>query len=337
MSEVPPDAQGGEPADEASNEVAQDENTRVEGAGSGRGQPQPESTAFPEWWRIEPAPPAFTPQGTPPTGTPPAGTPPWGTPPWVTPPWGTPPAGTPWGTPPPGTPWGTPPWGTPPPGAPVSGGIVPPGPTPPFGTPPASASPPATGWGPSWAGAPQWYGWGPGWPGGPQQPSPGPSTPSTPRRKPLPWVIIGAVLAAIAMIGLGVGIGFSVWGGGSAPAVARRGVTVTPFPRVSPFTGRGGFLGVVISTTPSTTKPGAHVVDVVPSSPAAKAGIVKGDSITGFDTRPVASARTLENDVPEVAPGTHVKVGWVTATGKHESATVTLASRTTGPTSSSVG
>ena len=199
--------------------------------------------------------------------------------------------------------------------------------------PPAGAAPPWSmpGWGaPPWAGSPQWYGWGgPGWPGGPMQPPTGSAPPAQPRRHPLSWVVVGGLIATIAMVALGLGIGYSVWGGASVPASARNGAGV-PSPRIPPFTaaGRGGFLGVRIATTPSLARTsGAYVVGVVASSPAARAGIVKGDTITGFGTRTVASARTLAIDVIQVSPGIREKVEWVTATGKHEVATVTLASR----------
>jgi membrane-associated protease RseP (regulator of RpoE activity) len=294
MAEDPPDTSGGKPADEATNEVTQDEGPRVEAGGTTQGETEHQvSTPAAEWWRIDPAPPTLVEQGTPPGGTPPSGTPPYGTPPPGTPPYGTPP----YGTPPPGTPpWSAPGWG-----------------------------------GPPWGGPPQWYGWGPGWQGGPPQAAPGFPSPAASPRRPVPWVILGAVLAGVAMIALGLGIGYSVWGSSVAAVGTPRHVTI-PFPRISPSTGIGrrGFLGVDISSSPSTSKattPGAHVVAVVPSSPAAKAGIVKGDTITEFDTKTVASAAALEIDVVGMTPGTHVKVGWVTSTGKHDSATVTLAPR----------
>ena len=227
------------------------------------------------------------------------------------------------GAPEPGAPEpGTPPWGTPP--------NVPPN-VPPWATPP-------------WGGPPQWYGWGPGWSGsappglpGPPGAPPGPPAP----RRPLPWVIVGSVIAAIAMVALGLGIGYSVWGT-SAPAVSRNGAAA-PAPPIEPPLGRGAFLGVVVvspgglggTSAPSTAAvPGAHVVAVVPSSPAAKAGIVKGDVITELATRPVRSAVALRTDVLRLAPGERVEVGWTTPSGAHESARVTLARR---PTTGSVG
>ncbi len=215
------------------------------------------------------------------------------------------------------------------------------------GAPPWATPPNVPPWAaPPWGGPPQWYGWGgPGWTGG--APPPGffgpPGAPPAPRspRRPLPWVIVGSLIAAIAMVALGLGIGYSVWGTG-APATSRNGAAAPASP-IEPPLGRGAFLGVVVvspgglggTSAPSTAlTPGAHVVAVVPSSPAAKAGIVKGDVITEFATRPVRSAVALRTDVLRLAPGQRVEVGWTTPSGAHESATVTLAKR---PTAGSFG
>lgn len=72
---------------------------------------------------------------------------------------------------------------------------------------------------------------------------------------------------------------------------------------------------------------------VVPDSPAAKAGIVAGDTITSFATHTVVSSLTLEFDTYRDGPGTKVSVAWTTPTGKHESTSVTLAKRPAGGTS----
>ncbi len=235
------------------------------------------------------------------------------------------------------SPSATPPWRSPPEGA------TPPSATPPWGSPPGGATPPWANppWGsPPWGAPPPWYGWGSGGPGWPPS---APPTPAPAARRPLPWVIIGSLAAAIAMVALGLGIGYSVWGTG-APAVSRTGpATPVPVLPIQPPFGRGAFLGVVVvspgglggtSAPPTVSTPGAHVVAVVPSSPAAKAGIVKGDVITEFDTHPVPSAAALRTDVLRLQPGSRVEVGWTTPSGAHESAQVTLAKR---PTTGSVG
>lgn len=290
MSKEPPAASDDERAAEASNETEEGTGAQSATASRSGAQAQPEARTPPEWWGGEP--PHLGRSATEVQQAPTSGAPGLAT---VPPSSAVPPTAPP--------PWWAPSWWAP-------------------------------SWGPPpWSGPPPWYSWGPGWRGAPSHPPAGrPSRGERPLRS-LPWIVIGGVLAALATVALGVGIGYSVWGG-SAPVAARHGVTV-PLPGISPFLGRGGFLGVEIATsgfasgsTPrSATPSGAHVVGVVPSSPAAKAGIVKGDTITEFDTRPVASARTLAIDVARMAPGSRAEVGWVTASGRHESAKVTLASR----------
>ncbi len=306
-------------------------------------EPAPTSTGsvVRERQQDPPGPPSEPVEGTLPFATPPEGTLPFAPPSEGTLPFGTPTQGTPT--------QGTPTQGTPPQGTPTQGTV-------PAGSPGAGV-PPWPWWstplgGASWGGPPPWYGWGlagPGFPGGALPAGAGiPTAPVTAPRRPLGWLLVGGVLGAIAMVALGLGIGFSVWGG-SAPVAARGGVA-SPAPRTPPALGSGGFLGVEVavpsgfapaptSTTPRTAPApspaapstpsvaGAYVVKVVPSSPAARAGIAKGDTITEFATRPVLSALTLRIDVLRKAPGSRVHVGWVTPSGKHESATVTLARR----------
>src|SRR5579863_4830879 len=185
MSEDPSDASGGEPTDDGS------ETMNVDGVEEPRPAPPSEEPATPA--PQTPTGPAETnawwrieperlshPQETPAAGSPPSGTPPSGTAPYGTPP-----------------PYGAP--GSQPPGTPGS-----PGAAPPWSTPP-------------WSGTPGWGWQAGGWPGGP--PTPGASS-ASPLRRPIPWVVIGALLAGVAMVALGLGIGYSVWGG-SATAPAR--------------------------------------------------------------------------------------------------------------------
>jgi len=297
MTDVPPEADRGQPTKTTTEQVP------------------PASPA--DAARTDLGPEQATPAaGTTPVVTPGAeGTPPWGSP--VRPPWA--PAGehdqaagagsaTP--------PWGGPPWGGPPSGPQSSGG-------PQWGGPPWGPPP----WGP-------WYGWGPG----PTWQTPPAQTRTATSRRPnvSPWTIAAAVLAFLALIGLGVLIGFSVWG--SAPASsASSGSPALKHPGLFPGTStKRAFLGVEVApnafATPSGSKssPGAHVVKVVPGSPAAKAGIVRGDVITRFGTQRVSAALTLSFDVQRDSPGQHVKVTWLTAKGRHDSATVTLATRPAG-------
>jgi|GEM_PF-3352507 len=274
--------------------------------------------------------------GSPPPGGFPPGGPPWaagpGSPPWAGAPWGGPWAGVP----------GAGPWG---PGSPWSGaaesappGSAPPGSAPPEGVPPAdvrgSGPPVWYGWGP-------WYGFGP-WPGGGAPAAP--TSLAAGRRRWSTWLAVGGVLGAVALVAIGLGIGYSVWGtGGSAPvrnAIPEPAPGIGPGPRIL-VPRNAAFLGVLVvssgtgsSSAPSTTVQGARVVAVVPSSPAARAGIVKGDTIVAFAGHAVRSAVTLRVDVLALAPGDHEKVTWVTPSNRRESATVTLATR---PRTRSIG
>lgn len=178
--------------------------------------------------------------------------------------------------------------------------------------------------------------------------------------------MIGGALAAVALVALGVGIGFSAWG--TTQPVSASGRSSAPtrplrpgeplLPRNTPgaLPGIGGttakkeaFLGVEVAPTtglpagltastsatapavPKSTGPsrvaGAHVLGVVSTSPAAKAGIAKGDTITRFRTQRVVNAITLSFDVSHAKVGESVRVDWVTPAGTHEHATVKLTTR----------
>ena len=217
--------------------------------------------------------------------------------------------------------------------------------TPPWGSPPWTGGPaapppgPGAGWGPPpWA---TWYGWAPGgWQGAPGSTwqTPPPAPPRAPSRRPTPWAVVAAAAAVVALVALGVGIGYSVWG---TPTSANSSTSKSAGhePRAAaPFGGRTthAFLGIELAPgalgtgsqgLPTTPARGAHVLRVVAGSPAARAGIVAGDTITSFGTQAVASGLTLAFDVQHDAPGQQVKVGWTASTGKHESATVKLGSR----------
>lgn len=56
------------------------------------------------------------------------------------------------------------------------------------------------------------------------------------------------------------------------------------------------------------SKPGVLVADVVPGSPAEKAGIVSGDIIVEYQGQPVANANALSNAVAATKPGTEVQI-----------------------------
>ena len=77
-----------------------------------------------------------------------------------------------------------------------------------------------------------------------------------------------------------------------------------------------GWLGVVIQPmTPAMAKAfgmadakGALVGDVMPDSPAAKAGLVKGDAIVSLNGQPVSDSRSLQLRIAQIAPGTKVQL-----------------------------
>lgn len=173
----------------------------------------------------------------------------------------------------------------------------------------------------------------------------------------LALVAAASVLAALMLIGVGVAVGFGVWGtSASAPRTAAPATPVVPGPGIgvpsptrplvptrfpAPVPQPGAFLGVEVTSgaapsggstpratpsAPGQTGAGAHVVAVVPKSPAARAGIVAGDTITGVGGQPVRSAITLQFEIGHDSPGEHVTIAWVEKTGKQRSATVALMS-----------
>ena len=66
------------------------------------------------------------------------------------------------------------------------------------------------------------------------------------------------------------------------------------------------------------------MAEVVPDSAAAQAGIVKGDIITGFNGKEVASSSDLMLDVRGEQPGTEVTLTVVKADGQTQDVKVTL-------------
>jgi len=85
----------------------------------------------------------------------------------------------------------------------------------------------------------------------------------------------------------------------------------------APSTGRGG-----------TAESGAAVLGVVEGTPAASAGLARGDVITSLGGRKVTSATDLTTALDQHHPGDKVKVAWTDVSGQSHSASVKLA---TGP------
>jgi S1-C subfamily serine protease len=80
------------------------------------------------------------------------------------------------------------------------------------------------------------------------------------------------------------------------------------------------------STSPADDPP--TVSTVIAGSPADKAGITAGDTITAFDGTSVSTAEGLQNLTHRRHPGDKVSISWTDTSGQSHTATVTLA---TGP------
>ncbi len=105
--------------------------------------------------------------------------------------------------------------------------------------------------------------------------------------------------------------------------------------------GQPAFLGVDVEDVPPAqsgffggyTPPvssGALVVSVVPSTPAASAGLVAGDVITSFGGKAISSVAALRSAIAGDHPGQSASISWVGAAGgSTQTATITLSA---GPT-----
>jgi S1-C subfamily serine protease len=82
--------------------------------------------------------------------------------------------------------------------------------------------------------------------------------------------------------------------------------------------GSPAFLGLGL------TGDGTRVIQVYPSTPAARAGITAGDSITRVGARRVRSASQLRNAVEAFSPGDSVRITWTDPEGVSHVASVTL-------------
>ncbi|WP_256796101.1 S1C family serine protease [Terrabacter sp. Ter38] len=94
--------------------------------------------------------------------------------------------------------------------------------------------------------------------------------------------------------------------------------------------GATGYLGIQV--TPGgrngSSRPGVPVGAVVPGSPAAQAGIRRGDVITAVGGRTVTSTGELHAAVSAHRPGDTVSVSWTDAAGQNHTASIGLG---TGP------
>jgi S1-C subfamily serine protease len=78
---------------------------------------------------------------------------------------------------------------------------------------------------------------------------------------------------------------------------------------------------------PSTIAPvssGTLVVGTICNSPAADAGVAAGSVITSVNGQAVGAPQTLHTQIAKYRPGDTVSVTWVTPSGQHKTASVTL-------------
>jgi serine protease Do len=137
--------------------------------------------------------------------------------------------------------------------------------------------------------------------------------------------VVGINTAIFSPTGGSVGIGFAVPSETAAKVVAALAKDGTV---------ERGFLGVQIQPVTDDIAAalgfdkakGVLVSDVTADTPAAKAGIMRGDIVVSVDGTEVNSPRDLTRMIATDAPGATVKLGLLRA-GKPVDATVTLASR----------
>jgi S1-C subfamily serine protease len=82
--------------------------------------------------------------------------------------------------------------------------------------------------------------------------------------------------------------------------------------------GSPAFLGLGLSGN------GTRVAQVYPATPAARAGVTAGDTITRIGTTPVRNETQLRDAVRAFSPGDTVRIAWTDASGTSHVASVTL-------------
>jgi S1-C subfamily serine protease len=86
--------------------------------------------------------------------------------------------------------------------------------------------------------------------------------------------------------------------------------------------GPTAFLGVALATPGQSGGTGAAVEQVVPGSPADRAGIAAGDVLTAIGGRTVTNRNVVRNVLLQTAPGRPLNVKWTNGAGTSRSATV---------------
>jgi S1-C subfamily serine protease len=87
--------------------------------------------------------------------------------------------------------------------------------------------------------------------------------------------------------------------------------------------GPTAFIGILTNSS-RTANGGAAVAGVVPDSPADRAGIQTGDTITSLDGTTVADAGAIGALMIPHHPGDSARIGWVDGNGRNHSTTITL-------------
>jgi serine protease Do len=141
--------------------------------------------------------------------------------------------------------------------------------------------------------------------------------------------VVGINSAIFSPSGGSVGIGFSI------PSNLARDVVA----QLRQFgVAKRGWIGVRIQGVSDEvaeamhlpTNQGALVAEVTPGGPAAKAGLAKGDLVTGFDSKPILDSRTLPRIVAATAIGKTVNID-VLRSGRKQSFHVYVAKLDEGP------
>ena len=94
--------------------------------------------------------------------------------------------------------------------------------------------------------------------------------------------------------------------------------------------GAAAMLGVEVEptggTSSGTSQPGALIASIIPSTPAAAAGLAAGDVITSVNGQAINSPNDLSTQMGELHPGDKITIGYTNANGQHETVSLTLGS-----------
>jgi S1-C subfamily serine protease len=132
----------------------------------------------------------------------------------------------------------------------------------------------------------------------------------------------GVVLIGVATL-LSAGAAY-----GAVSALMTSGTQKPGVQQSSRFSGGPAWLGVATASFPPTN--GAMIVDVVPGSPAAAAGLQPGELITEIDNHPVQSPADLDSALAGLYAGQQAQIGYQLGSSTYTTR-VTLKARPSGP------